>query len=81
MADLSAYNVVEAAKKVGMVLVIHCKGDEVVPWIQAKIIYDNAIQPKRLQIFEGGDHQFLQPSIRREATELSLAWMNSHLGT
>jgi dipeptidyl aminopeptidase/acylaminoacyl peptidase len=77
--DLSRYNVVEAVKEIGNVMVLHCKGDKVVPWPQARMIYDNAKQPKRLRIFEGGDHQFVDASIRREAVELSFGWMNSYL--
>jgi alpha-beta hydrolase superfamily lysophospholipase len=74
MEDLAGHSVVEASKKVGNILVIHCKGDIVVPWGHAKIIYENAKQPKRLKIFEKGDHQFLNPRMRKEAIELSLNW-------
>jgi esterase/lipase len=60
-------------------MVIHCKGDIVVPWSDAKIIYENAKQPKRLKIFEKGDHQFIDPRIRKEALELSLGWCSKYL--
>jgi dipeptidyl aminopeptidase/acylaminoacyl peptidase len=79
MQYLSRHNVAEAAKKVRNILVIHCKGDKIVPWSQARTIYDNAMRPKRLRIFEGGDHQLLEPTIRRDAIELSLGWMISYL--
>ena len=79
MRDLSRYDVSEAAKKVGNILVVHCKGDKVVPWSQAKVIYDNSRQPKRLRLFEGGDHQLLEPLIRREAIELSMSWFLHYL--
>jgi dipeptidyl aminopeptidase/acylaminoacyl peptidase len=79
MEDLSRYNVAGTARKVKNVLVIHCKGDKVVPWSQARNIFDNARQPKRLRIFGGGDHQLLEPSIRRDAIELSLGWIIHYL--
>jgi alpha-beta hydrolase superfamily lysophospholipase len=79
MQDLSRHDVVAATREIGNILVIHCKGDEIVPWLEAKTIYNNARQPKQLKIFEGGDHQLLNPSIRRGAIDLSLEWMNKHL--
>ncbi len=79
MKDLAGHSVVEASKKVSNILVMHCKGDIVVPWSHAKIIYENAKEPKRLRIFEKGDHQFLNPSIRKEALELSLNWSTKFL--
>lgn len=79
MKDLAGHSVVEASKKVSNIMVIHCEGDIVVPWSDAKIIYENAKQPKRLKIFEKGDHQFMDPTIRKEALELSLSWFTKYL--
>jgi alpha-beta hydrolase superfamily lysophospholipase len=77
--DLAGHDVTEASKRLSNILVIHCKGDNVVPWKQAKIIYANAKEPKRLKIFEKGDHQLLNRSIRKEAIELSLNWSTKFL--
>lgn len=79
LADLSKHDVAEAAKRVKKILVIHCKGDKVVPWDQAKIIYENAKKPKRLKIFEKGDHQLTDPPIRKEALVLSVDWLTAYL--
>jgi alpha-beta hydrolase superfamily lysophospholipase len=79
MKDLSEHDVADAAKTVSKILVIHCKGDKVVPWNQAKIIYENARKPKQVKLFEKGDHQMLDPSIRKEAIELSLDWVTRYL--
>lgn len=77
--DLSKYDVAEAVKRVKKILVIHCKGDKVVPWSQAKIIYENAKEPKHLRIFEGGDHQLIDPSIRKEALAITVDWLTKYL--
>lgn len=77
--DLSKHDVAEAAKRVNKILVIHCKGDKVVPWSQARIIYQNAKKPKHLKIFEKGDHQLTNPSIRKEALALSVDWLTTYL--
>nr|MDO8100658.1 alpha/beta fold hydrolase [Candidatus Njordarchaeota archaeon] len=77
--DLSKHSVIEAVKRVNKILTIHCKGDKVVPWTQAKLIFENAQEPKQLKVFEKGDHQLLDPSIRGEAIELSLKWFMNYL--
>lgn len=61
MEDLSKYDVVDAARKISKILVIHSKRDQVVPWNQANMIYDYANEPKEFRFFEMGDHQFLRP--------------------
>jgi dipeptidyl aminopeptidase/acylaminoacyl peptidase len=76
---LARYDVAEAAKRLRKIFVIHCKGDRVVPWNQAKIIYENAKEPKRLKIFEKGDHQLIDPSIRRQALSLTVDWLIKYL--
>jgi len=77
--DLSKHSVIEAVKRVNKILTIHCKGDKVVPWTQAQLIFENAQEPKQLKVFEKGDHQLLDPPIRGEAIELSLKWFMKYL--
>jgi len=79
MRDLLKHTVIESVKRVNKILTIHCKEDQVVPWTQAKLIFDNAREPKQLKLFERGDHQLLDPSIRKEAIELSLKWFTKYL--
>jgi dipeptidyl aminopeptidase/acylaminoacyl peptidase len=77
--DLSRYDVAAAARRITKILVIHCRGDRVVPWSQAKMIYENAREPKRLKIFEGGDHQLIDPYIRKEALSITVDWLAHYL--
>jgi dipeptidyl aminopeptidase/acylaminoacyl peptidase len=77
--DLARYDVAEAAKRVAKILVIHCKGDKVVSWNQAKIIYENAKKPKSLKVFEKGDHQLIDSSIRKEALALTIDWLTKYM--
>jgi alpha-beta hydrolase superfamily lysophospholipase len=77
--DLSKYDVAEAARRITKILVIHCREDRVVPWNQARMIYDNAREPKRLKIFEGGDHQLIDPYIRDEALSMTVDWLMRYL--
>jgi dipeptidyl aminopeptidase/acylaminoacyl peptidase len=79
MKDLKRYSVTEALRGISRILIIHCKGDTVVPWRQAKMIFENAREPKQLKVFERGDHSLLDPSIRKEAIELSLKWFTKYL--
>ena len=77
--DLSKYDVAEAARRITKILVIHCRGDSVVPWDQAKLIFDNAREPKLLKIFEGGDHPLIDPYIRKEALSMTVDWLIKYL--
>jgi dipeptidyl aminopeptidase/acylaminoacyl peptidase len=79
MRDLSRYDAIEVVRSISKILVVHCRDDEVVPWTQAKLIFDNALEPKQLKVFEKGDHQLTDPSMRREAIELSLKWFVKYL--
>jgi alpha-beta hydrolase superfamily lysophospholipase len=79
MKDLSKYSVIESLRRINRILIIHCKGDAVVPWTHAKMILEYAQEPKQLKVFEKGDHQLLDPSIRKEAIELSLKWFTKYL--
>ncbi|HUS15105.1 MAG TPA: alpha/beta fold hydrolase [Chloroflexia bacterium] len=39
-------------------LLIHCQGDEMVPWQLSQRLYDAAGDPKAFWLLEGGDHRF-----------------------
>jgi hypothetical protein len=54
-------------------LLIHARGDEVVPWSHSEILFERAAEPKRLLLLDGGDHRSAQhdPEIQGE----SLRWL------
>jgi dipeptidyl aminopeptidase/acylaminoacyl peptidase len=72
---LARNDVEEAAERMGTkpLLLIHARGDEVVPYTQSEKLYERAAEPKRLLLLEGGHHRSAQhdPELQGE----SLRWL------
>jgi uncharacterized protein len=72
---LGRNDVEEAAERMGTkpLLLIHARGDEVVPYTQSEKLYERAAEPKRLLLLEGGHHRSAQhdPELQGE----SLRWL------
>jgi fermentation-respiration switch protein FrsA (DUF1100 family) len=72
---LGRNDVEEAAARMGAkpLLLIHARGDEVVPYTQSETLYARAAEPKRLLLLEGGHHRSAQhdPELQGE----SLRWL------
>jgi dipeptidyl aminopeptidase/acylaminoacyl peptidase len=77
--DFSTYDVLSESKDVSCALVIHGEIDQTVPCIEGKKIYENLQQPKQLDIIEGGDHVFSDPSHRERVINLALDWFDKYL--
>jgi dipeptidyl aminopeptidase/acylaminoacyl peptidase len=78
--DVSKYDVVKAVKDVHCpILIVHGSLDEQVPLSHAKILYENANEPKDIQIIDGADHRLTDPVHRRRAVELTLNWFKEYL--
>jgi len=45
----------------------------------AKVLYENAKEPKDIQIIEGADHRLTDPIHRGRAVELTLEWFRKYL--
>ena len=76
LADwLDRNDVEEAVERMGAkpLLLIHARGDEVVPYTQSEKLYERAAEPKRLLLLEGGHHRSAQhdPELQGE----SLRWL------
>jgi len=72
--------VVKAVKEVHCpVLIVHGSLDKQVPLSHAEVLYENANEPKNIQIIEGGDHRLTNPAHRRRAVELTLDWFKKYL--
>lgn len=69
----------KAPSSVKNLLIIHGKGDQVIPYSHAKRIYEEAEEPKRLRLIEGADHRFSQREHRQEAINLTLDWVREFL--
>jgi alpha-beta hydrolase superfamily lysophospholipase len=78
--DVSKYDVVEALKETRCpILIVHGSLDEIVPLCHAKVLYENAKEPKNIQKIEGADHRLTVSSHRGRAIELTLEWFKKYL--
>lgn len=78
--DLQKINIPEAARRISCpVLIIHGDADETVPVGEAHELHALLTSPKRIRIFQGGDHRLSNPSQMEEALEKSLDWLTRHL--
>lgn len=60
-------------------LVIQAGGDEVVPPIHGRLLYERAAEPKALHVIADADHRLTEPRHRLEAVERSRGWLTRHL--
>ncbi len=79
--DIRKYDFLQEAKKINCpLLIIHGYSDEVVPYMNAELLY-NAAQSKvkDLKLIEEADHAFSDPDKMNEVLSLSLKWFKKHL--
>ena len=55
-------------------LIIHGRNDELVPFEHAEKLYENAMEPKKILLFNS-DHSFSDDVERRKALEEAIAWI------
>ncbi|MBI2545512.1 MAG: prolyl oligopeptidase family serine peptidase [Candidatus Aenigmarchaeota archaeon] len=78
--DLKEYDGTELIKNVKVpVRIIHGNNDEVVPVKNAHSLFENANEPKDLQIIEDADHMFLKDEHLNKMSEKSLEWFKTYL--
>ncbi len=77
--DIKAHDLAPALSKVSNCLVIHGGRDELVPVVQAKMIYEGLNYPKNMEIIEEADHRLTQPDHREKAIEITLKWFERYL--
>ena len=78
--DIQGYDICEEVRKIHCpILIIHGSEDEVVPPENAVEIYENANEPKRLEMIEGGNHVFDDPEHLERVVNLSLEWLKRYL--
>jgi len=59
LEDVEKYNVVNSVKKVKIpLLIIHAEKDESISFKESKAIYENANEPKKMEIIPNADHCF-----------------------
>ena len=78
--DGERYDLCNAASKLARpTLIIHGSLDDDVPVEQARELYAHALEPKRLEIFEGAEHALRRPEDMQRILELSLGWLGTYL--
>ncbi len=77
--DLKQYDMEAVLSKISLCLVLHGQDDELVPLWHANKNYENLAEPKKLEIFPGGDHRFTDESHRSKAIELSGEWFEKYM--
>jgi fermentation-respiration switch protein FrsA (DUF1100 family) len=60
-------------------LFVHGEQDELVPADHARRLAESSLNPRRLEIVPGADHQFTDASHREQAVRLSLDWIGRYL--
>jgi dienelactone hydrolase len=63
------------APSLSNVIFLHGEEDATVPLDHAVRLHRLAGEPKRLEVFPGGDHRFSDPGERRRAVELTTRWL------
>jgi alpha-beta hydrolase superfamily lysophospholipase len=73
---LETSDVGEAVQRMGAkpLLIIHARGDEVVPYTHSEQLYELATEPKKLLLLEGGDHRSAQHDAELQGE--SLRWLS-----
>jgi alpha/beta superfamily hydrolase len=79
-SDFSNYDVCQAASGIGCpLLVIHGSADELVTPNNAYDIYENSLEPKRLEIISGANHGFNDPMHLEKVINLIVDWFRQYL--
>jgi alpha-beta hydrolase superfamily lysophospholipase len=73
---LETSDVGEAVQRMGPkpLLIIHARGDEVVPYTHSERLFELAAEPKKLLLLEGGDHRSAQHDAELQGE--SLRWLS-----
>lgn len=80
LAELAAGGYAAPPTGVGRHLVIHGAADDVVPLAHGRRLHAAAAEPRGLVVIPGADHRLTDPTHRRQAVRLSLAWFLRFLG-
>jgi dipeptidyl aminopeptidase/acylaminoacyl peptidase len=77
--DLKLYDMGEAVRKIRHPLLIIHGSEDAIPVSDARRLYENANEPKRLEIIEGGSHTFVDTGHLGKVIDLSIEWFKKYL--
>jgi len=73
------FDLSEKTSRIKNVLIFHGTNDEIVPAKNARIIYENAMEPKQLILFKNGDHQVSSKKDQIRFEQETLKWFKKAL--
>jgi fermentation-respiration switch protein FrsA (DUF1100 family) len=79
IAELKSGRYLRAPVGARYCLFIHGDRDEIVPIEHARRLYEASLNPRRIEIIPGGNHQLTDASHREHAIRLSLDWIGRYL--
>jgi len=77
--DLELYDLGEAVTKIVHPLLIIHGSKDAIPVNEVRLIYENANEPKELEIIEGGSHIFVDTGHLGTVVNLSVGWFKKYL--
>ncbi|HEA67742.1 MAG TPA: alpha/beta fold hydrolase [Desulfobacterales bacterium] len=77
--DLNNHKLLDVLGGIKRCFVIHGQKDELVPVRHSNKIYENLADPKKIEIFPGGDHRFTNVTDRKRAMALSVKFFKNYL--
>ncbi len=78
--DFLRYDICASAGTIGCpIMIIHGSADPSVPLEDAHILYDNAREPKRLEIIEEANHSFNESTHLEQVINMTLDWFKQYL--
>jgi alpha-beta hydrolase superfamily lysophospholipase len=77
--DLNRYHLGDMLGGIKQCFVLHGQNDELVPVWHAKKIFECLDEPKKIEIFPGGDHRFTDDNHRKKAMRLSVEFFEKYL--
>lgn len=80
-AENLLFNLTGQTRHLHHILIFHGDADEVVPVANARTIYKNMKEPKKLILHRGGNHQMSEPDHQAEFEREAVDWFNGLFGT
>ena len=77
--DLNNHKLLDVLGGIKGCFVLHGQKDELVPVRHSNKIFENLADPKKIEIFPGGDHRFTDATDRKRAMVLSVKFFKNYL--
>lgn len=80
LKHLDQHDIKEEIKKTkSPILILNGRNDFQVRWENARELYFEAEEPKRMEIIDDADHWFRKPEHRKQVMDMTIKWINRHI--